>query len=183
MKSVVVVLLLIQTGICALAQPRGKNSLEGMPLTERLYFGGGGSFGGGTDPGGYRYTYISVSPIVGYRVTRPFSTGAALNYIYYSYPDVKVTLHQYGISPFAQYMFGRLFAYAEYSIISVPSFDNSFRSVYTRFPLGLGFSQPIGPKSSINAMALYDVKYKRQDHIFPSPWVIRIFITAGGISM
>ena len=182
MKPVVGLFLLILAMDCALAQQRSKNSLEGAPISERVYIGGGGSFGAGTD-NGYRYTYVSASPIVGYRVTRPFSMGAACNYIYYSYPDVNVTLHQYGISPYAQYMFGKLFAYAEYSIISVPSFDNSFRTVYTRFPIGLGFSQPIGPKASINAMALYDIKWKREAFIFPSPWVIRIFVTAGGISM
>ena len=184
MKSFAVLILLMLIGCCAFAQQRGKNSLEGVPPSERIYFGGGGAFGGGTDPGGARYTYVSVSPLMGYMVTRPFSVGAGLNYIYYSYPDYNVSLHQYGISPYVQYRFGKLFAYAEYSMISVPSFDNTSRHMYTRLPVGLGFSQPIGSKASINAMALYDVFYKRTAvGAFPSPWVIRVFVTAGGISM
>jgi hypothetical protein len=184
MKSCAALIILMLIGSCAFAQQRGKNSLAGVPPSERIYFGGGGAFGGGTDPGGFRYYYVSVSPLVGYMITRPFSMGAGLNYIYYGYPDINITLHQYGISPYAQYRFGKLFAYAEYSMISVPSFDNTTRSMYKRLPVGLGFSQPIGRNASINAMALYDVFYKRTAvGAFPSPWVIRVFVTAGGISM
>jgi hypothetical protein len=184
MKSPAILILLILIGSCVFGQQRGKNSLEGVPPSERIYFGGGGAFGGGTDPGGVRYTYVSVSPLVGYMITRPFSMGAGVNYIYYAYPDINVSLHQYGISPYAQYRFGKLFAYAEYSMISVPTFDNTSRHMYTRLPVGLGFSQPIGGRASINAMALYDVFYKRTAvGAFPSPWVIRVFVTAGGVSM
>jgi len=184
MKTFLAILVLIQIACCAPAQQQGKNSLAGVPPNERLFFGGGGSFGGGADPYGSRYTYISVSPLMGYRLTVPFSMGASLNYIYYNYPDHNVSLSQYGISPFAQYRIGKLFAYAEYSWISVPSFDKTFRNTYTRLPIGVGFSQPIGRSASINAMALYDVLYARRNPpVFASPWVIRVFVTAGGISM
>lgn len=186
MKKAVAILVLIQIGCCALAQQqRGKNSLAGVPPNERIFFGGGGSFGGGVSGvNGFRYTYISVSPLMGYRVTVPFSVGAGINYVWYNYPDVRVSLSQFGFSPFAQYRIGKLFAYAEYSMISVPSFDNTSRSIYTRLPVGIGFSQPIGPRAAINAMALYDAIYFRYNPpVFASPWVIRVFITAGGISM
>jgi hypothetical protein len=166
----------------AWAQQRAKNSLEGMPLKERIYFGGGGTFGSGYN-GGYRYTYLAVSPLVGYRVTAPFSTGMSFNYVLVNYPDVPSKASQYGVSPFVQYRVGKLFGYAEYSFISVPNFDNSYRSTYQRFPVGLGFTQPIGSKAAINVMALYDLKYVRSNTVFASPWILRVFITAGGISM
>ena len=164
-------------------QQRSKNSLEGMPWNERVYFGGGGSFGGSTDINGYRYTYIAVNPLVGYRITVPFSMGATINYVNINYPDVKVNRSQYGISPYAQYRIGKIFGYAEYSWISVPSFDGVTRQTYTRLPVGLGFTQPIGPKAALNVIALYDLKHARNYMYFSQPFIFRVFITAGGISM
>lgn len=161
---------------------QGKNSAAHLPVSERIYFGGGGNFGGGTDPfNGFRYTYITASPLMGYIITMPFSVGAGVNYTYVRFPDVDVTLSQYGVSPFARYQFGKLFAYAEYSMISVPAFDNSTRAWYSRFPVGLGYSLPLGGKATLNAMALYDVKYSRPS-VFASPWVLRVFISAGALT-
>lgn len=161
----------------------GKNSAAGLPLSERLYFGGGGNFGGGYTPDGYRYSYISVSPLVGYRITLPFSAGVGINYINYRFPDLKQSLEQYGASPFVRYQFGRLFAYGEYSILSVPSLSSSIpRKTYTRLPIGLGYTLPIGSKAALNAMALYDVLYNKQTSVFYSPWVIRVFFSAGAVS-
>lgn len=158
------------------------NSAAGLPLSERLFFGGGGSFGSGISPIYGRYTTIYVSPLVGYRVTLPFAVGVGVNYTFFKFSDVNVRQDQYGISPFLQYRFGKLFAYAEYSMISVPSYDNSFRQIYSRLPVGLGFTQPIGSRAAINAMALYDVLYNKRTTAFASPWVLRVFVTAGGVS-
>ncbi len=112
----------------------------------------------------------------------PFAAGVTALYQRYSFPDVKINLDQYGASPFVQYRFGKLFAYGEYHIISVPNFDRPGRGVYTRLPIGLGFSQPIGGRAAINAVALYDVTYNRATSPFTTPWILRVFITAGGIS-
>jgi len=183
MKNLLLVLLLLMVGAAyAQRNQKGKNSAQGLPLSERLYFGGGGGFGGGTDFNGFRYTSISVSPLMGYRITLPWSVGAMVNYNYVRYPDIDLTLQQYGISPFTRYQFGRLFAYGEYSMISAPSFDNSARRWYNRLPLGLGYSIPVGQRAALNAMALYDVMYDRRNSVFQSPWIIRVFFSAGAIS-
>jgi hypothetical protein len=174
-KKLILLVFLINILGAAAAQEDGSKP----PFSERIYFGGGGSLGGGNDFYGYRYFAIYVSPLVGYKITPNWSAGVALNYTYLSYPDQNVRLHQYGVSPFTRYNFGKLFAYAEYSTISVPSFDNSFRRTFHRFPIGLGYTMPIGQKAAINAMGLYDVLYDRRDGVFTSPWVIRVFITAG----
>jgi hypothetical protein len=165
------------------AQQRSKNSLDGVPWNERIYFGGGAGFRGGIDPMGNRYTYLALNPLVGYRITVPFSMGSSINYVLVNYPDVNTKVSQYGLSPYAMYRVGKIFGYAEYSFISVPNFDNTYRATYKRFPVGLGFTQPIGNRAAINAMALYDLKYARTQSVFASPWIIRVFITAGGISM
>jgi hypothetical protein len=182
-KRLIILAALFCACTTAIAQQRGKNSLDGVPWNERVFFGGGGGFRGGTDAMGNRYTYVALSPLVGYRITVPFSMGATINYIIVNYPDIKTKVTQYGVSPYAMYRIGKVFGYAEYSFISVPNFDNTYRATYTRFPVGLGFTQPIGNKAAINAIALYDIKYVRTTSVFTSPWIIRVFITAGGISM
>lgn len=184
MARLLLLVVLVIGGWNAEAQrrPAAKKGDNNMSLADRLYFGGGGSFGSGTDAYGYRYTYISASPLMGYRITLPFSVGAGVNYTYYRFPDVKLTLNQYGISPFARYQFGKLFAYGEYSLISAPSFDKSTRKIYNRLPIGLGYTIPIGDKAALNAMALYDVLYNKQNSVFYSPWVFRVFISAGALT-
>jgi hypothetical protein len=186
MKRPFIVACLLLAAVATFAQRPGnrnnKNSAEGLPLSERVFFGGGGGFNSGV-LGGYRYTYIAVNPMIGYRITMPFAAGVSINYQTYRFQGAPVApINQYGASPFLQYRFGKLFAYGEFSLINGPSLDRLGRTTYKRLPLGLGFSQPIGPKAAINAMALYDVLYNRAVSPFPSPWILRVFISAGGIS-
>lgn len=162
---------------------QSRNSAAGLPLKERLYFGGGGSFGTGTHPYyGFKYTYISVSPLVGYRLTLPWSAGVQVTYQTYRFPQQGTTLDQYGLAPFTQYRFGKMFGYAEYQMISVPTFDNSSRMIYKRLPIGIGFTQPVGGRAALNVVALYDVMYNRATSPFATPWIVRVYFTAGGIS-
>jgi hypothetical protein len=181
MKNVLFAILFFGAGYSVSAQG---NQNGGSPsFADRIYFGGGGSLNGGTNSYNfYRYFTFSVNPLVGYKITSSWSAGIGVNYTMINYPDIKVRLNQYGVSPFTRYNFGKLFTYAEYSVISVPAFDNSFRRTYKRFPLGLGYSMPLGDKAAINAMALYDLLYDRRDGAFASPWIFRVFFTAGRLS-
>ncbi len=145
---------------------------------DRIYFGGGVGLNGGRDGYGNNYFYVALSPIVGYMVTPQFSVGTGVNWQHYSYPDVDIKINQYGVSPFVRYNFGKLFAYSEYNLINTPSFyDLNKRSNYDRLLLGLGYSQPLGRRGAINAMALYDVLYNQADRVFASPWVFRVFFS------
>jgi hypothetical protein len=186
MKAVRILLLICAVSVTAYgqrSQGTSPNSAANLPLKERLFFGGGGSFGSGVHPYyGFKYTYISVSPLVGYRITLPWAAGVQVTYQTYRFPTQGVNLDQYGVAPFTQYRFGKLFGYAEYQMISVPSFDKSFRTLYKRLPIGIGFTQPIGQRAAINAVALYDVVYNRATSPFASPWILRVYFTAGGIS-
>ena len=51
---------------------------SGQPADKKFYFGGGGSFGSGTNSYSFRYTYYSLFPIVGYRITPQFSAGTGV---------------------------------------------------------------------------------------------------------
>ncbi|MBX7124534.1 MAG: hypothetical protein K1X47_02490 [Cyclobacteriaceae bacterium] len=147
-------------------------------LSDRLYFGGGGGFGTGTNALGLRYTYFSISPIVGYMITSQLSAGSGITYQSYKYPDAGLSLKQYGVSPFVRYNFEKLFAQVEYNLINSGSFsDPDVRKNYNRLLAGLGYSMPFGSKrGAVNAMAMYDLLYK-QPSVFNSPWVFRVFFS------
>jgi hypothetical protein len=164
--------------------PKGSNSAANLPLSERVFFGGGGGFNAGTDGYGNKYSSISISPLVGYRITIPWSVGLQVLYQNVRYPQLGITYDQYGVAPFTQYRFGQLFAHAEYQAISAPNVNRDGRGVYSRLPLGLGFTQPIGTRAAINIIAAYDVLWKPNSTTSPfaSPFVFRVYISAGGIS-
>lgn len=177
MKWLGVVMVLMLANVGASAQIG-----FGGPVTNKVYFGGGGSFGAGTNSYGFRYSYFSVFPIIGYRITPQFSTGTGINYQHYSYPDLGENYDQYGLSPFLRYNFNQLFFQTEYDIISSPAYDYTgnvlARKVYNRLLFGVGFSQPFSKngRGAINAMAMYDVLY-RAPSAFNSPVVMRVFVT------
>lgn len=155
---------------------------EDADWKDRVYFGGGGGFNGGTS-NGIRYWSISVTPIVGYMVTSQMSVGTALAYQRTTYQDFDFNYVQYGVMPFVRYNFNDFFLTAEYNYINLPdvtssgsSFSSGDRMFRSRMLLGAGYSQPLGDRARLNAMALYDVLYT-QPSVFQSPWVFRVFFS------
>ena len=144
---------------------------------DRVYFGGGLGLSGGTDANGNQYFYIGLYPIIGYMVTNQFSVGTGITFQHYNYPDFNLSINQYGFSPFARYNFGNLFLYTEYQILNSATFINAQRKTYNRLLFGIGYSQPLGKRSSINVMGLYDVIWKQSDGAFASPFVFRVFFS------
>jgi hypothetical protein len=176
-----IVLLLVALPLVSLAQ-RDIEEGDKPSLKDRLYFGGGFGLNSGS-LNGVNYFYISVNPIVGYMVNPKFSVGTGISWQRTSY-DLKpsVALTQYGVSPFMRYNFDQLFAYAEYNFITTPVLTQNLTAssqsrTFSRLLMGLGYTQPLGGRSRINAMALYDVLYNRADGAFASPWVFRVFFS------
>jgi hypothetical protein len=155
---------------------------DGDDWKERLYFGGGGGFNGGNS-NGIRYWSISVTPIVGYMVAPKFSVGTGVSYQRTTYQDYNFNYVQYGFMPFLRYNFNELFLTAEYNYINLPTltqnssgFGTDSRVFRSRMLFGAGYSQPLGGRSRLNAVALYDVLYKPGNG-FLSPWVFRVFFS------
>jgi hypothetical protein len=149
---------------------------------ERIYFGGGGGFNGGTS-NGIRYWSISVTPVVGYMVTSNFSVGTAVAYQRTSFQDFDFNYSQYGVMPFVRYNFNDFFLTAEYNYINLPRVSYSGNGYSTgdrffadRMLFGAGYSQPLGGRGRLNAMGLYDVLWQ-QGGGFQSPWVFRVFFS------
>jgi hypothetical protein len=182
MRSVPVILLLgffLAVSNAAVAQ---RDVEDGDDWKERLYFGGGGGFNGGNS-NGIRYWSFSVTPIVGYMVAPKFSVGTAVAYQRTTYQDFNFNYVQYGIMPFARYNFNELFLTTEFNYINLPTltqnsggFATDTRVFRSRMLFGAGYSQPLGGRSRLNAVALYDVLY-RPGNGFLSPWVFRVFFS------
>jgi hypothetical protein len=185
MRTLLVIFFILSAVVTQAQRDIDENT--GWALKDRIYVGGGFGLNGGTDYGGNKYFTFSLSPIVGYMITPNFSAGTGITYQYLAYSDINVKLHQYGFSPFVRYNVKQFFGQVEYNIISTPyaiqisnsSYEVSERRAYDRLLVGLGIAQPIGERSKINLLAMYDFLYSndRTKSPFASPWVFRVFFS------
>jgi len=147
---------------------------SGPAFKDRIYTGGGVGFSSSSVS-----TYISLSPIVGYMLTRKFSVGVGATYQYYKDNFNDADDHRYGGNVYLiQMLIYRVFLISEYSFINmnrIPSLENNPRETFTRVLLGAGLTQPIG-KAYLNFTALYDVTYASNSP-YSSPWVFGAFIS------
>jgi hypothetical protein len=162
----------------------GQKELVDKPSwRDRIYTGGGLGFNGGTDIYGNKYFNFSVSPIVGYMITPQFSGGLGISYQRVSYTDRDFAYSQYAVMPFLRYNFNDFFLITEYNYINLPQvgFANNRlaevgRFYRSRFLVGAGYSQPLGARARVNAIAMYDLLYQAPS-VFGSPWVFRVFVS------
>ena len=175
MKKFLVIIIAVTASITVMAQKGDYQIPEQSSFTDRLYFGGGFALSGGSWG-----TSISISPMVGYMISQRVSVGVGATYQYYKYEDqfYDYTDNRYGGSLFSRInLFKQIFAYAEYSLLNYSYNGNSEdRRTVERLPLGLGLSQPIGPRSALNIVAAYDVLYVNNGP-YASPWVFSIFFS------
>ena len=158
-----------------LKRPNNSNS-SSLSGRDRIYFSMGGGLGGGTNIQGFRYNYYMLFPTIGYRVTPEILFGANIQYSKYSFPDIGASYDQLGGALFARYYIQQLFFQLEYDKISSTTLDNSARRYFDRLLVGVGYFLPIGKRSGINVMLLYDVLYQ-QNGVFQSPIVYRAFFS------
>ena len=173
MRKLGIVLALITCGALSVSAQKGDYVIdEKSKFTDRIYFGGVMGLSGGTNG-----TSISLAPIVGYMVSSRLSVGVGARYEYYKNNFYNYTESRYGGNVFARMnLFKQIFGYGEYSFLNYSYLgdSNDRRTVY-RLPLGLGFSQSIGPRSSFNIIAAYDILYDINDGAYDSPWVISFY--------
>jgi hypothetical protein len=165
-------------------QAQGDNSLKGVPFQERIFTGGGlgMSFGSTQD-------YISISPVIGYKITEKFWGGTSFMWRYtkYKYIQPAVTLIDYGINPFLRYtIFNNVFIQTEYEYLNYEfpiDANTSVRETFNSFLAGGGFFQPFGNNAGFFMMALYNFSYSEpavgEYAPYYSPWVIRAGINVG----
>jgi hypothetical protein len=169
--------------IC-LGYGQGKdNSLDGVPFKERIVTGGGLGLGFGAVQ-----DFVSVSPVIGYSITKRLIAGTGLTYRYTNYKLIKpsIKLTDYGVSPFARFMvYKSLFVQTEYEFLNYEfpqGGSETFRRSFDSFLAGGGIIQPVGKNLSFYAMALYNFSYSSTPSGYApynSPWVIRAGINIG----
>jgi hypothetical protein len=160
----------------------GSNNNSNSSFRDRIYFSMGGGLGAGTSAGGYRYSYYSLLPTIGYRVTQELLLGMNISYSRYNFPDQGFSYEQFGYAPFARYYIQQLFFQVEYDLIKTPTINYSTgtyetKKYYDRLLVGVGYKAPLGNRGAINAMALYDLLYQPNNGPFLSPFVYRVFFS------
>lgn len=141
--------------------------LESEPTAvQRIFYGGNIGLSFGT------VTYISVNPLVGYRLTNRISAGVGINYTfaksnYYNYRG-----NMYGGNVFASFVIVKnlgevlsfyqgsgILIYAEYNLMNVSNYyDFPGTSIkYIASPMaGVAFQSPIGTRSYMLIMLLFN---------------------------
>ena len=180
-------LILIPVSI-SLAFNRGDGKLNDKPVVSeavnpggnqsKVYYGGNIGFNFWND-----YFYLSVQPLIGYKVSPKFSIGGKIAYSYLNDRrfDPSFNSHNFGGSVFARYrVTPQVYLHSEFvyaSFDQITGFDfqkNEWKSDRVWVPfllLGGGLSQHVGPNVWLFAEVLFDVindsnsPYKKWDPI------------------
>lgn len=163
------------------------NSLKEVPPRERIVTGGGFglSFGNYQD-------FVSVSPLIGYRLTAKLIAGTSITYRYtnFKYYKPSIKLHDYGVSPFLQFfVYKNIFVQTEYEYLNYEypvDLRETTRRNFNSFLAGGGFVQPIGERARFYIMALYNFSYADPQPgeytPYDSPLIIRAGVNIGSFS-
>ncbi len=139
------------------------------------------------------YTFVNISPLIGYRFTPKVAAGININAQYASQRlrDVNnQTRERNNYSIFGGGLFGRFYPIEQFFIHAQPEYNrislktttyyNDVRDVTKRtygapsLLLGGGYAQPVGGNSALTIMILYDVLQDKN-----SPYMNRPIISGG----
>ena len=183
MKKVLLLCFMVVLTLGVHAQWGDEEMDQKADWRERVFTGGGL----GLSFSSY-YDYVSVSPLIGYRITPKLAGGIQFMYRYTKYKQFtpSFTANDYGVSPFLRLsVYGPLFLHAEYEYLNYQyeSQGVKYRKGFNSFIAGGGFFQPMGRNAGFYAVALYNFSYKSpaSGEISPyeSPLILRAGITAG----
>ncbi len=153
--------------------------LESNPTAkQRIFFGGNVGLSLGSS------TYVALNPVLGYRLTNRLSAGLGINYTYASYSFYNYKGSMYGASIFSSYTVIKnigevlpfyngvgVLLYGEYSAMNISNYyDFPGTSIeWVGTPMGgIAFQSPIGPKSYMLVMLLYNFNETRISP-YPNP--------------
>ena len=148
---------------------------------KNLFVGGGVGLGFGD------VDWVSVEPLIGYRINPKIAVGASLIYQWQNDDrySQSVSTTAYGGRVFAQYYPKPVFfLQAEYEYLNYEYVQVNLSTVRTDTSAvlaGAGISQPIGGNGFFFASALYNFSYDSNDLTSPysSPWVYRAGVGFG----
>lgn len=122
-------------------------------FSDRVFFGGNLGLQFGT------YTFIDVSPLVGYEITEKLSAGVGFTYLYYKDRIYDYSTNIYGGRVFTRYnIIENFFAHGEYEILNLETFDLiDKRMNITNILVGGGYRQHIGGRTYFNLLVLWNI--------------------------
>jgi len=131
-------------------------------------------------------TFISINPVVGYKVSNTVSVGGGPFYEYFKVRNsgIERGSNSKGIRAFSSVAVSQnIFAYAEYE------FNNQYNPIsdkhtnINRIPVGGGYRQALGGNTYLNAFLLYDLLYPSNkdnpNYFYNTGLIYRIGITTG----
>lgn len=147
------------------------------PIKDRIVVGGGLNLSFGT------YTYIGLTPLIGYRATDKLIVGSIFTYQYTkdTRPGYNYSTSFYGVTPFARYsIFSGLFAHAEYEMLYGEYYYNDDPRWINSLLIGGGYGYPIGNNGFIGIYILWNVTPDSNPlyHIYERP-VLRMSFGIG----
>lgn len=148
-------------------------TLPPYSLADHLVYGGNIGLNFGT------ITSISVSPMVGYKVTDRFTPGIGVtyNYLRFNYPGYQSeAINIYGGCIWARYyVLENIFLHGEYEALNGewdPYVRPEYRYYLNSALIGGGYRESFGGLSSY-VLVLYNATYS-EDSPYPSPLIIRV---------
>lgn len=179
MRQKIIILLLCLSPTCVFAQYLEDNQTR----LQRLFWGGDIGLMFGT------YTYISLSPSIGYRLTNRLSMGVGGNYVFAKIQNSNQA-NMFGGNVFASfavikelsnvipiYNGGGILLYAEYNLMNVrdylPAQTDAEPNPWVSSPMaGIAYQQKIGRNSYVQLMCLFNFNETAYTP-FPNP-VIKV---------
>lgn len=140
------------------------NPFKPEPQQNRWYYGGNVGFNFWNN-----YFYLSVQPLVGYKVTPKFSVGGKLGYSYINYSNIDPSFssHNFGGSIFTRYrIIPQIYLHGEFVYASfdrrttIFPVNNEWPSERVWVPfllLGGGYAQMVSPNVWVFVEVLFDV--------------------------
>ncbi len=128
---------------------------------------------------------ILFSPLIGYRISNKLSAGGGPMFEYISFRYTPTDVYKnttLGVRAFARYnILDNLFVHGEYNLINYKLFATQERVWESHLPIGGGYRQSLGGRSTVNLMVLYDVLYN-PDSDYNRYSTYNGFIIRGGIN-
>lgn len=172
---------LVICSLCVIALLMITTPAQAAPAPSSKWFYGGGmalSFGD--------VDFVSLSPLLGYRITPDVSVGGGLQYIYrgYSQYGQDYSTNDYGAFVFSRFFVGPgFFLSASYEYLRFQYFDfnsNRVDDTFGSFFVGGGYAMPLSRNASFITSALYNLSYdSNEPSPYGSPWVISAGVSVG----
>lgn len=138
---------------------------------QKVYVGGNLGLQFGT------ITFVDVSPLAGYKVTKDLSLGVGLTYLYYQY--YSSSFNVYGGRFFGKYNITEsIFAHTEFEVLNRQHpYISGERLNVTNVLVGGGYRQAIGANSYFNILALWNLN-ESEYSLYSNP-IIRAGVIIG----